>query len=66
MIDGIPLVDAHLHPAHLSTLKMPVTEWSSGFDIAAGLYDGDGAVVPEAFDAYLEAEGVDVAVLLPE
>ena len=24
MIDGIPLVDAHLHPAHLSTLKMPV------------------------------------------
>ena len=66
MIDGIPLVDAHLHPAHLATVKMPVTEWTGGFDLADGLYDDDGAVVPEAFDTYLEAEGVDVAVLLPE
>jgi uncharacterized protein len=66
MIDGIPLVDAHLHPAHLSTLKMPVQEWAAGFDSMDGLYDDDGAVIPSAFDAYLEAEGVDVAVLLCE
>ncbi|HYT39410.1 MAG TPA: amidohydrolase family protein [Acidimicrobiia bacterium] len=66
MIDGIPLVDAHLHPAHLSTLKMPVQEWASGFNSMDGLYDADGAVIPSAFDAYLEAEGVDVAVLLCE
>jgi uncharacterized protein len=30
------------------------------------LYDGSGTVIPAAFDAYLEAEGVDVAVLLAE
>jgi hypothetical protein len=66
MIDGIPLVDAHLHPAHLSTLKMSVQEWASGFNSMDGLYDDDGAVIPSAFDAYLDAEGVDVAVLLCE
>jgi predicted TIM-barrel fold metal-dependent hydrolase len=64
VIDGIPLVDAHLHPAHLSTLKMSVTEWAAGFNSTEGLYDDDGAVIPEAFDGYLEAEGVDLAVLL--
>ncbi|HEV7685704.1 MAG TPA: amidohydrolase family protein [Acidimicrobiia bacterium] len=66
MIDGIPLVDAHLHPAHLSTLKMSAAEWAAGFNALDGLYDDSGAVIPGAFDAYLEAEGVDVAVLLCE
>src|SRR2546423_1004557 len=66
MIDGIPLVDAHLHPAHLSTLKMPVQEWAAGFNSLDGIYDAEGAVIPSAFDAYLEAEGVDVAVPLCE
>ena len=67
MIESIPLVDAHLHPPHLSTLKMSVAQWASGFgDSIARVYDEAGAVVPERFDAYLEEEGVDVAVLLCE
>ena len=28
MIDGIPLVDAQLRPAHLATVKMSVAEWT--------------------------------------
>lgn len=67
MIDGIPLVDAHLHPPHLSSLKMSVDEWLLGF--GPGFhesYDESGAIVPDRFDAYLESEGVDVAVLLCE
>jgi len=31
-----------------------------------GIYDDDGAVIPSAFDAYLEAEGVDVAIMFCE
>ena len=67
MIDGMPLVDAHLHPARLPTLKMSVAEWASGFgnDMVA-VYDEAGRVVPERFDEYLAAEGVDVAVLFAE
>jgi predicted TIM-barrel fold metal-dependent hydrolase len=66
MIDGIPLVDAHLHPATLTRLKMPVQEWAGGFNSMDGIYDADGVVIPEAFDAYLAAEGVDVAIMFCE
>jgi predicted TIM-barrel fold metal-dependent hydrolase len=67
VIDGIPLVDAHLHPARLTTLKMSVSQWTAGFDHSmSSLYDDDGGIVPAAFDAYLEDEGVDVAVMLCE
>ncbi|HYH51509.1 MAG TPA: amidohydrolase family protein [Acidimicrobiia bacterium] len=66
MIDGIPVVDAHLHPARLSTLKMSVQEWAAGFKSMDGIYDDEGAVIPDAFDAYLEAEGVDVAIMFCE
>jgi predicted TIM-barrel fold metal-dependent hydrolase len=45
---------------------MPVQEWASGFNSMEGIYDADGAVIPSAFDAYLEAEGVDVAILFCE
>ena len=62
MIDGIPLVDAHLHPANLSTLKMSVQEWAAGFNAMDGIYGDDGRVIPEACDAKHEAEGVDVAI----
>jgi predicted TIM-barrel fold metal-dependent hydrolase len=68
MLDGRPLVDVHLHPAHKSTLKLPWDTWAGGFDSAelAALYDADGAVRPDAFDALLVTEGVDVAVVLAE
>jgi len=69
MIDGFPLVDVHLHVARLATLKPAWTEWAQGFGNPAAMsqvYDESGTVVPAAFDAYLAAEGVDVALLLAE
>jgi predicted TIM-barrel fold metal-dependent hydrolase len=67
MLDGRPLVDVHLHPARRDTLKPAWDVWMQGFDSAAleALYDGD-AIDPVRFDAYLAAEGVDVAVVLAE
>ena len=67
MIDGMPLVDAHVHPARLPTLKMSVAEWAGGFGhTLATVYDEAGTVVPGRFDAYLEEEGVDLAILFSE
>jgi hypothetical protein len=67
MLDGRPLVDVHLHPARLDSLKLPWDVWVQDFDSPdlRALYDGD-AVDGDAFDAYLAAEGVDVAVILAE
>jgi uncharacterized protein len=67
VLDGRPLVDVHLHPARLDTLKLPWDVWVQDFDSPGlrGLYDGD-AVDPAAFDRMLAAEGVDVAVVLAE
>jgi predicted TIM-barrel fold metal-dependent hydrolase len=69
MLDGLPLVDAHLHTARLPTLKQAWREWAHGFgdaSVLGSLYDADGAIVPAAFDRYLAEEGVDVALLLAE
>jgi uncharacterized protein len=69
MIDGFPLVDVHLHAARLPTLKSAWQDWAQGFGDAAVLarvYDAAGTIVPAAFDAYLAAEGVDVALLFSE
>ncbi|MGI8761484.1 MAG: amidohydrolase family protein [Jatrophihabitantaceae bacterium] len=67
-LDGRPLVDVHLHPARLPGLKLPWEVWVQDFDTPQlrGLYDSSGTVDPVAFDAYLAAEGVDVAVVLAE
>ncbi len=67
MLDGRPLVDVHLHPARLDTLKLPWAVWVQDHDSAAlrALYDGP-AVDPARLDALLEAEGVDLAVVLAE
>jgi uncharacterized protein len=69
MIDGFPLVDAHLHAARLPTLKQGWHDWAQGFGDGAALarvYDAEGTVVPAALDAYLAAEGADIALLLAE
>jgi predicted TIM-barrel fold metal-dependent hydrolase len=67
-LDGRPLIDVHLHPAHQAGLKLPWDVWVQDFDSPAlhELYDADGAVRPAAFDALLAAEGVDLAVVLAE
>jgi predicted TIM-barrel fold metal-dependent hydrolase len=70
MLDGLPLVDAHLHATRLATLKPAWKVWAQGFGNPAAtgqVYDeASGTIVPDAFDAYLAAEGVDVALLLAE
>ena len=69
MIDGIPLVDVHLHPARRPTLKVDWQRWALEFGRGIpfdDLYDAAGTLRPDRFDAYLEAEGVDVALLMSE
>ncbi|MBV9452404.1 MAG: amidohydrolase [Streptosporangiaceae bacterium] len=69
MIDGLPLIDVHLHPAHRNGLKLDWDVWVQskfgGAEVRA-LYDQDGAMNPDRFDALLAAEGVDVAIVLAE
>ncbi len=69
MLDGMPLIDVHLHAARLATLKMPREVWLQGFPGTGTLeriYDEAGTVVPAEFDAFLAAEGVDTALLMSE
>jgi predicted TIM-barrel fold metal-dependent hydrolase len=69
MLDGRPLVDAHLHAARLPTLKPAWRTWAQDFGdggILDAVYGADGTLDPARFDAYLAAEGVDVALLLAE
>ncbi len=68
MLDGRPLIDVHVHPAHRAGLKLSWDVWVQDFGTPelAALYDDSGTVKPAAFDALLEAEGVDIAVVLAE
>ena len=69
MIDGTPVVDAHVHVARIPTLTMSWEAWTTGFrDLIPfeTLYDADGTAIPEAVDLYCEREGVDVALLMCE
>lgn len=69
MIEGIPLIDVHVHAARTATLKVPWDQWIGPMssDIPFDdFYDDDGAIDPAAFDAYEEREGVDIAFLMAE
>ena len=68
MLDGLMLIDAHLHPARLPTLKPAWLDWARRYGQPGWeqVYDASGSVIPEAFDDLLEAEGVDHALLLCE
>src|SRR6476646_7958685 len=68
MLDGHRLIDVHLHPAKLSGLKLSWDTWVQNFDSPElrAIYDADGVVDPAAFDAHLDEQGVDVAVVLAE
>jgi hypothetical protein len=69
MLDGMPLVDVHLHAARRPTLKLPWDTWVQGFggsDVMTRLYDSSGTVVPAEFGAMLEASGVDVGLVMCE
>ena len=70
MIDGIPLIDAHVHAARLPTLKLSLEEWTGHFRGGVAdllkLYDEEGVVILARFDEYVANEGVDVAILFSE
>jgi predicted TIM-barrel fold metal-dependent hydrolase len=66
VLDGHLLVDVHLHPARLPTLKPAWQVWAAGFGGVPPVYDADGTPVPERFSELLAAEGVDIGLLLCE
>src|SRR5664280_2432616 len=67
MLDGLALVDAHLHAARLPTLKVSMPEWAPFPAVPMDeLYSADGTLRPAAYDDHLAVQGVDVALLLAE
>jgi predicted TIM-barrel fold metal-dependent hydrolase len=69
MLDGLPLIDAHVHAARLPTLKPAWKEWAHEFgDVAAmeEVYDPGGTINPARFNEYLAGQGVDTALVLAE
>jgi len=70
MLEGVRLIDAHVHAACLPTLKLSLGEWTGHFEGGVAdlleLYDEQGTLIPRRFDEYVAGEGVDVAVLLCE
>jgi predicted TIM-barrel fold metal-dependent hydrolase len=68
LLNGIPLIDAHVHAARLPTLKQSWREWAAryGSPSLLELYDEQGTLVPERFDEYMAQQGVDIAILLCE
>jgi uncharacterized protein len=69
MIDGLAVVDAHMHVPRLSTVTPAWLEWAAKFGQDSGwrdVFDADGDPVPARLDAMLDAEGVDAALLFAE
>ncbi len=68
-LDGLALVDAHMHVPRLSTVSAAWLDWAATFGKDSGwreVFGADGDPVPARLDAYLDAEGVDVALLFAE
>jgi predicted TIM-barrel fold metal-dependent hydrolase len=69
MLDGEPLVDAHVHVPRLATVKPAWLEWAErfgrGYDWRS-VYDTSGDPVPARLDALLDEDGVDRALLFCE
>jgi predicted TIM-barrel fold metal-dependent hydrolase len=69
MLGGTPLVDAHVHLARRSSLKLGWERWVMPRPVGADpaeLYDEHGDPSPARFAGFLADEGVDCAILLAE
>ncbi len=70
MLEGVRVIDAHVHAVCLPTLKLSLGEWTGHFEGGVAdllkLYDEQGTLIPRRLDEYMAGEGVDVAVLLCE
>src|SRR5512135_2311853 len=69
MIDGMAVTDAHVHVPRLSTVSPAWMQWAADFGQDSGwqtVFGPDGDPVPARLDAWLEAEGVDIALLFAE
>jgi predicted TIM-barrel fold metal-dependent hydrolase len=68
MLDGRPLIDAHQHPVRLPTVKPAWLDWAErhGQPGWRDAYSGDGAIIPQALDDLMRAEGVDHALVICE
>jgi predicted TIM-barrel fold metal-dependent hydrolase len=69
MIDGLAVVDAHMHVPRLSTVSAAWLDWAVRYGQDSGwrdAFDADGDPDPARLDALLDAEGVDAALLFAE
>jgi uncharacterized protein len=69
MIDGMTVVDAHMHVPRLTTVTSAWLQWAADFGRDSGwreVFGPDGNPLPGRLDALLEAEGVDAALLFAE
>jgi len=69
MLDGYPLVDAHVHVARLPTLSADWRQWVETFGGGIPmdtLYGPDGVPVPSAIDELFDREGADHVLLFAE
>ena len=69
MIDGLAVIDAHMHVPRLSTVRPAWLKWAEDFGKDSpwrSVFSPEGDPVPARLDALLDAEGVDVALLFAE
>jgi predicted TIM-barrel fold metal-dependent hydrolase len=69
VLDGIPLIDAHVHVPMLGTLKPAWLQWARDFGpdgIMEDVWDSTGRPRPARLEEIFAAQGVDVALLFCE
>jgi predicted TIM-barrel fold metal-dependent hydrolase len=69
VIDGLAVVDAHMHVPRLSTVSDAWMRWAVDYGRDSGwqsAFDRAGDPDPARLDALLDAEGVDAALLFAE
>jgi len=69
VVDGLAVVDAHMHVPRLSTVSPAWLEWAVKFGQDSGwreVFDPAGDPDPVRLDELLDAEGVDAALLFAE